>query len=99
MVYSEGDVVKSYYFWIDPTTKEKQGILRPVIIKEIIGFNYTIVKISRTEREGLLRVKVNSKEWKQMGLYDFSKDSFVDRKAIQLITEREIERMIGNCPQ
>lgn len=99
MLYFEGDVVKSYYFWFDPVSKQKQGIIRPVIVKEIKDGNYVIVKISRTEREGLIRIKVKSKEWREMGLYDESKDSFVDKKAIQLITESEIQRKIGDCPQ
>lgn len=99
MLYSIGDVVKTYYFWFNEKTKQKEGIIRPAIIKDISGHNYVIVKITRSESQGLIRVRVNSKEWKEMGLYDYSKDSFIDKKALQLITEREIQRKIGNCPQ
>jgi len=97
MLYSVGDVVRSYYYWI--TNGQKQGIVRPVIIKEIKENNYIVVKISRSKRDGLLRIVVRSKEWKVMGLYDYSKDSYVDKSAIQLISEREIQRKIGECPQ
>jgi len=99
MLYSIGDVVKTYYFWFNEKTKQKDGIIRPAIVKDITGTNYIIVKITRSEKQGLLRVKVNSREWREMGLYDYSKDSFVDKNAVQLITEREIQRKIGDCPQ
>ena len=99
MLYSVGDVVSSYYYWFNPTNNKKEGIIRPVIIKEIIGSNYVVIKISRSnKKEGLIRIQVKSKEWREMGLYDQSKDSFVDRTAVQLISEREIERKIGECP-
>lgn len=99
MLYSEGEVVRAYYYWFDPITKKKGGIIRPVIIKEIKDNNYIIVKITRTPKPEFLRIKVNSGEWKKMGLYDYNHDSYIDRNAVQLITEGEIERLIGSCPQ
>lgn len=76
------------------------GDYRPVVIKDLLpDKRYRIVKISRSnKKEDLLRITVNSPEWKQMGLYDLSYDSLIDRTAILEISEEEIDVKLGSCP-
>ncbi|MFN5073568.1 MAG: hypothetical protein ACK5SL_05830 [Cyclobacteriaceae bacterium] len=97
MLYSKADVVKAFYSWIE--NGQKKGIVRPVIIKEAKENLYFVVKISRSnKKEGLIRVSVDSAEWREMGLYHYSHDSFIERNATQWISESEIQRKIGRCP-
>ena len=77
---------------------EVDGDYRPGVIKDLLPKNrYKIVKISRSNKN-LLRVVVNSPEWKQMGLYDLSFDSLIDKNAILEIGEDEIDEKLVTCP-
>lgn len=98
-LYKIADVVYANYTWRDKAGNTDGGY-RPVIIRTLLpGTRYRVVKISRSNKvDHLLRIKVNSKEWKEMGLYDFSCDSFIDRNAFLDIDEIDIDYKLGVCP-
>lgn len=92
-------MVYAYYSWMDKNGNI-DGDYRPVVIMDLLPADrYRVVKVSRSnKKEDLLRVSVNSPEWKQMGLYDLSFDSHIDRNAIREINEEEIDIKLGTCP-
>jgi hypothetical protein len=98
-LYNRGEVVKSYYFWKESDGTVK-GYPRPVIIKDLLpNKKYLVIKISRSNKNNdpLIRVPIGCKEWNEMGLYDRSNDSFVDKRATQIINEQEIICLLGYC--
>jgi hypothetical protein len=97
-LFNRGDVVHAWYYWrlADGTT---DGGYRPVVIKELVKPNrYVVMKITRTPGADLFRIRSRSKEWNVMGLYDDSKDSYVDKNALLEIGEHEINDKLGTCP-
>ena len=77
----------------------RRKVLFPRDNKGSKGKPLFVVKISRSnKKEGLIRVSVDSAEWREMGLYHYSHDSFIERNATQWISESEIQRKIGRCP-
>lgn len=98
-LFNKADVVDAYYSWVNKEGSVEGGY-RPVIIKDILpNQKYKVVKISRSNKaEDLIRIKVNSREWREMGLYDLAHDSFIDKKATNEIGEDEINEKLGTCP-
>lgn len=97
-LFSRGDVVLAWYYWRN-SSGSTDGGYRPVVIKELIyPDKYLVIKITRTARVGLYRVRAKSKIWDSMGLYDDSTDSYIDKDASLEISEGDINEKLGSCP-